>query len=152
MPRARSRTPHGVRGLKLRANHWLTSDMLSHPSRGAWIEIGYQPRCSRFRSSHPSRGAWIEITSAWIRRSGIRSHPSRGAWIEIASMSSMLAHLRSHPSRGAWIEIRLTWLQAWPITSRTPHGVRGLKYRYNRRADAYGGRTPHGVRGLKYQR
>ena len=35
--------------------------------------------------------------------------------------------------------------------SRTPHGVRGLKYLTRGDADRmYVRRTPHGVRGLKY--
>ena len=58
-------------------------------------------------SSHPSRGAWIEIMSVWTRRSGIRSHPSRGAWIEIKAARSRRTRARR----------------------RTPHGVRGLKYK-----------------------
>jgi len=33
--------------------------------------------------SHPSRGAWIEIFRERLQRSKKRSHPSRGAWIEI---------------------------------------------------------------------
>ena len=34
--------------------------------------------------SHPSRGAWIEITwDYWTLNVLYRSHPSRGAWIEI---------------------------------------------------------------------
>ena len=33
---------------------------------------------------------------------------------------------------------------------RTPHGVRGLKYRRGRPGQLVEGRTPHGVRGLKY--
>ena len=34
--------------------------------------------------SHPSRGAWIEIIVIQMGRViGLRSHPSRGAWIEI---------------------------------------------------------------------
>ena len=34
--------------------------------------------------------------------------------------------------------------------SRTPHGVRGLKYPQAEKAlHLRGGRTPHGVRGLK---
>ena len=35
---------------------------------------------------------------------------------------------RSHPSRGAWIEMSATHGDGKPIVSRTPHGVRGLKY------------------------
>ena len=34
--------------------------------------------------SHPSRGAWIEMPIFVVSVSNIASHPSRGAWIEIA--------------------------------------------------------------------
>ena len=56
------RTPRGVRGLKYIHKTLLTVLNMSHPSRGAWIEI-----CKKrilFTASlpsHPSRGAWIEI-------------------------------------------------------------------------------------------
>ena len=33
------RTPHGVRGLKLRAKSVKFKPRQSHPARGAWIEI-----------------------------------------------------------------------------------------------------------------
>ena len=73
------------------------------------------------------RGAWIEIPFLVAPPRGIRSHPMRGAWIEIMKKQSNY--------RGAW--------------SRTPCGVRGLKYL----ALIYGSiitcRTPCGVRGLK---
>ena len=36
--------------------------VLSHPTRGAWIEIWRPWRCTRNTPlSHPTRGAWIEI-------------------------------------------------------------------------------------------
>ena len=35
----RSRTPHGVRGLKSLGFHPFWPSETSHPSRGAWIEI-----------------------------------------------------------------------------------------------------------------
>ena len=58
------RTPHGVRGLKLGNACDAFNPYLSHPSRGAWIEItvavSFGVSCS---TSHPSRGAWIEITA-----------------------------------------------------------------------------------------
>ena len=39
------------------------------------------------------------------------------------------------------------------VVSRTPHGVRGLKFRVDvRHLVQVEGRTPHGVRGLKCQR
>ena len=56
---------------------------------------------------------------------------------------------KSHPSRGAWIEILLLSFRGGGI-GRTPHGVRGLKYRkivYS--VQRRNSRTPHGVRGLK---
>ena len=39
-----------------------------------------------------------------------------------------LQSLGSHPARGAWIEITITTGTGEPGPSRTPHGVRGLKY------------------------
>ena len=60
------------------------------------------------------------------------------------------AMLRSHPSRGAWIEICAAAHGAtWPA-SRTPHGVRGLKFVLVYTLMAEISRTPHGVRGLKF--
>ena len=56
------------------------------------------------------------------------SHPSRGAWIEIHSaLIQDVINCASHPSRGAWIEIGTRNLSTTTTTSRTPHGVRGLK-------------------------
>ena len=34
--------------------------------------------------SHPVRGAWIEIVKEAAKILGVSSHPVRGAWIEIA--------------------------------------------------------------------
>ena len=34
---------------------------LSHPARGAWIEIHHQSFLHARLKSHPARGAWIEI-------------------------------------------------------------------------------------------
>ena len=33
------RTPQGVRGLKFFGLVWMVRELLSHPARGAWIEI-----------------------------------------------------------------------------------------------------------------
>ncbi|BCX78349.1 hypothetical protein BF1_1509, partial [Bifidobacterium bifidum] len=104
----------------------------SHPSRGAWIEIGYgdcSSVCWRGRTPHGVRG--LKFTMLVGGGVSIVSHPSRGAWIEIhpyggggVSLSSRTPHgvrglkslrqrdkptfLESHPSRGAWIEISTT--------------------------------------------
>ena len=56
------RTPRGVRGLKYKRRGVVLEVGLSHPSRGAWIEIvpgAVEPLIRA--ASHPSRGAWIEI-------------------------------------------------------------------------------------------
>ena len=78
----------------------------------------------------------------------------------------------SHPAWGAWIEIVGAYEGRVNTSSRTPHGVRGLKYAYTAfivrhylSHPAWGAwielammkpniplpmcRTPHGVRGLK---
>ena len=65
------RTPRGVRGLKFVFGLERGEGVRSHPSRGAWIEIGVlMTSTSNTSASHPSRGAWIEIP-------GWRSGPLR---------------------------------------------------------------------------
>ena len=57
--------------------------------------------------------------------------------------------LLSHPARGAWIEIWIKeQVEAIP-ESRTPQGVRGLKYFLASLLGQLDSRTPQGVRGLK---
>ena len=131
---SRGRTPHGVRGLKSRTAFASQPHPLSHPSRGAWIEIRWTCWCAtRRRRSHPSRGAWIEICRR-PKASGLRP---------VAPLTG------SHPSRGAWIEIRSPTPSTTCSPSRTPHGVRGLKSANQGKIISWLGRTPHGVRGLK---
>ena len=56
------RTPQGVRGLKYTFGVQKISTLMSHPARGAWIEI-FCPEAQRHEFwSHPARGAWIEMT------------------------------------------------------------------------------------------
>ena len=60
----------------------------------------------RAKVSHPSRGAWIEIPAKEVEIPQlVQSHPSRGAWIEIVDICDTQYLGLSHPSRGAWIEI-----------------------------------------------
>ena len=123
-------------------------------------------------ASHPSRGAWIEIGEWHLLPSSRLSHPSRGAWIEISVLRPLSIPIASHPSRGAWIEIP-RWARRPAVPpSRTPHGVRGLKFGLHNGDDLVfrshpsrgawieilrrfhhpchsSRRTPHGVRGLK---
>ena len=56
------RTPQGVRGLKSGYRKQKLAVSVSHPARGAWIEIWRQMVCrTSGRRSHPARGVWIEI-------------------------------------------------------------------------------------------
>ena len=124
---------------------------MSHPTRGAWIEITLHPIVTQYEESHPTRGAWIEIR--WCRAAVPMpwSHPTRGAWIEIPPLRLVLRWRdKSHPTRGAWIEMVADAVGGRPQGCRTPHGVRGLKC-FSTAIALYGdyGRTPHGVRGLK---
>ena len=59
------RTPQGVRGLKLAYGQDRYRHLLSHPARGAWIEIIYLRTVAIGALSHPARGAWIEIRLCW---------------------------------------------------------------------------------------
>ena len=78
------RTPRGVRGLKFDVTQSsMYFDVVSHPSRGAWIEINAPANLGIGAKSHPSRGAWIEIDFEQMEEHITESHPSRGAWIEI---------------------------------------------------------------------
>ena len=149
---------------------------MSHPTRGAWIEIVTDTRtcqcgfcrtppgvrglkyfgcCNNVndRKSHPTRGAWIEIARSPKLETSPWSHPTRGAWIEIIVLPlSCIPNPKSHPTRGAWIEIHFCWILLPELQSRTPPGVRGLKYIFVgfccRNCKS---RTPPGVRGLKWQ-
>ena len=55
-----SRTPPGVRGLKLYSAQNCLRNSMSHPARGAWIETFCFTADEEEGVSHPARGAWIE--------------------------------------------------------------------------------------------
>ena len=80
-----SRTPHGVRGLKLISSALSGCREMSHPAWGAWIEIIPTNATEVFVKSHPAWGAWIEIASGLPCDIEPSSHPAWGAWIEILS-------------------------------------------------------------------
>ena len=86
------------------------------------------PRRLRAFLSHPVRGAWIEILTRYFAHLDNPSHPVRGAWIEISLLQKFIDEIRSHPVRGAWIEIRAVELTDACVAGRTPSGVRGLKW------------------------
>ena len=123
------RTPHGVRGLKSKLPWTSCHSGLSHPARGAWIEIVCPGQNRNYlRPSHPARGAWIEINydPGGIQPMGRRTpHGVRG--LKYATSTTTACVRLSHPARGAWIEIFYPVFNFLALNSRTPHGVRGLK-------------------------
>ena len=124
-----SRTPRGVRGLKLPQTKPFVKPPRSHPSRGAWIEMLYAAAEGGCQWSHPSRGAWIEIVYMANCTTALCGRTPRG----VRGLKLHLSHQRleardaSHPSRGAWIEIIRDVRSGFLTPSRTPRGVRGLK-------------------------
>ena len=102
------RTPQGVRGLKLPGNQALCHRHLSHPARGAWIEIAIPKNpVPSLLSSHPARGAWIEICKASQNRKRPPGRTPQGVrGLKFVNVIDNRASVRSHPARGAWIEIR----------------------------------------------
>ena len=146
------RTPQGVRGLKFFYCNQRHGQGLSHPARGAWIEILLDMKDhARSRLSHPARGAWIEIPRRQTARTACaRSHPARGAWIEMHAAPFAHGCAVSHPARGAWIEMPPPAKAKNPAAGRTPQGVRGLKFHWDAEQRRNFRRTPQGVRGLKY--
>ena len=78
--------------------------------------------------SHPTRGAWIEIDTleAYRLEFAGRTLPGvRGLKLILAHQHSLT--IKSHPTRGAWIEIRLILVVIVVVIGRTLPGVRGLK-------------------------
>ena len=76
--------------------------------------------------SHPSRGAWIEmLRRKWIRLSKIASHPSRGAWIEIGAPEVIKILPLVAPLTGCVDRNTITETDYIEEIGRTPHGVRG---------------------------
>ena len=56
-----------MRGLKWLYAYHYRFHIVSHPVRGAWIEMALNPDgVTSEDMSHPVRGAWIEIAKAWI--------------------------------------------------------------------------------------
>ena len=126
--------------------------VLSHLTRGAWIEISRNALPEDLKDSRTSH----EVRGLKYSHGGKNTYPQR-----------------SHLTRGAWIEILETIKFAVDHLSRTSHEVRGLKFCSNTERiscivtshltrgawieitgdrnhySSKGGRTSHEVRGLK---
>ena len=102
--------------------------LLSHLTRGAWIEINRLIFPNGHSVSHLTRGAWIEIdvdyeTYLWL--GGRTSHEVRG--LKSPVYQFIPCGIKSHLTRGAWIEIMSNALAKSSSRGRTSHEVRGLK-------------------------
>ena len=122
------RTPRGVRGLKYEFGSYPRICSMSHPSRGAWIEILTDRRLYGEPDSRTPRG----VRGLKSRRTSTTSSPSRRTprgvrGLKSKNQSPNNHSKQSHPSRGAWIEIAMRALDELEVEGRTPRGVRGLK-------------------------
>ena len=101
-----SRTPRGVRGLKLTITETEDAGVRSHPTRGAWIEMTCCPNYRRQEHGRTPRGVrGLKWNGTAGRLDGVKSHPTRGAWIEMFVPCVHPVAFMSHPTRGAWIEM-----------------------------------------------
>ena len=60
-----------------------------------WVPAGLMENLS-----HPVRGAWIEMGRVEYVKRTLRSHPVRGAWIEMAALSANCPALLVAPREG----------------------------------------------------
>ena len=72
------RTPRGVRGLKFTRAGLRTKMLLSHPSRGAWIEILNCPFLDSKERSRTPRG---------VRGLKFGEHPRKGLYHRVAPLA-----------------------------------------------------------------
>ena len=81
--------------------------LMSHLTRGAWIEILFSCKKACSCASHLTRGAWIEICIMClspIKSSRRTSHEVRGLKFTLP-LTLGSSPSQSHLTRGAWIEI-----------------------------------------------
>ena len=84
----------------------MITDLLSLPTRGAWIEIRYWGIGKPKKSSLPTRGAWIEISMLPYPRRTSRVAPHAGSVDRNQNVGYISEDgVVSLPTRGAWIEI-----------------------------------------------
>ena len=126
-----SRSPLGLRGLKLHKDVDAGVAVGSQPTRAAWIEIVKVTSIRGFtlcRSPLGLRGLKCLVALGFNTQS-IASQPTRAAWIEISiAIFTLGGVLVSQPTRAAWIEIKLAGTAPGPAGRRSPLGLRGLKY------------------------
>ena len=124
----------------------------SQPSWAAWIEMVFRSLAlSHHPLSQPSWAAWIEIAGKTSAELIAMSQPSWAAWIEIPQQGFYKLMPKSQPSWAAWIEIKGELAPRNSSGSRSPLGLRGLKYCHYIAFALVHRRSPLGLRGLKSQ-
>ena len=128
-----------------------SSNLLSRPTRGAWIEIRScraHKSYTHGRAPHGARG--LKYGGRPNRYAGKYCRAPHGArglkWNNLLPCDDLQV---SRPTRGAWIEIDLMTTFDEMSNRRAPHGARGLKFLVLAPLCIYPGRAPHGARGLK---
>ena len=77
MPR---RTPQGVRGLKFHRHMVTLGNEMSHPARGAWIEMPTVSNLAAASASRTPQGVrGLKFTEGEHVVKAEKSHPARGA-------------------------------------------------------------------------
>ena len=168
------RSPHGERGLKSKES--VTCNMRKcrspHGERGLkWRDCLILASVGKSRSPHGERGLkWSGTRAITHGHAGRSPHGERGlkyaeegdfaaaspslsswrAWIEIGQRGRWRAHQGSLSSWRAWIEMQILEDLTGARAGRSPHGERGLKSTWKRRAASTWRRSPHGERGLKF--
>ena len=86
--------------MKLRRELAEINRLVSHPTRGAWIETDLTNAEQKTMESHPTRGAWIETNLPKLMKLVSGSHPTRGAWIETLMLTVLMVFLLVAPHPG----------------------------------------------------
>ena len=102
---------------------------LSYPTRGTWVEIIISHNNENVNKSYPTRGTWVEILIKIFFSLYVTSYPTRGTWVEIGSIDIKyrIPFVVPHTGYVSW-NCYLFLCHPCPL-SRTPHGVRELKFK-----------------------
>ena len=155
--------------------HCFRNRWKSHPTMGAWIEIGMSDiDIAHRKGSHPTMGAWIEIdlfflepaflagrTPRWVRglkctllfslTCGLRRTPRWVRGLKYVAWWWEIEHPWSHPTMGAWIEIRVNKILFASFFWSHPTMGAWIEILISKRPSSIAFcRTPRWVRGLKF--
>ena len=116
-----SRTPHGVRELKLRKMPMQLRQILSYPTRGTWVEISEKPHKYETNGGRTPHGVReLKYNYQVLEFINKKSYPTRGTWVEILQESYKILLITSYPTRGTWVEIPV-WQMCQVLHIVVPH-------------------------------